>query len=109
MPETHKMDSEKSIYLDREEHSHKGELGAKRVVLYSYDSNTDELQPYGVANTARYDVQGTTVYEAAAPVGTSEAATGWTIIKYDLADMTNASGKVALDAVWADRASEVYA
>lgn len=42
----HKMDSEKSIYLDREEHVHRGEVGAKRVVLYNYDSGTDTLNPY---------------------------------------------------------------
>lgn len=45
MPE-HRMDDEKSVYLDREEHVHKGELGAKRVVMYLYDSNTDTLIPY---------------------------------------------------------------
>lgn len=46
MPDpVHKMDSEKSIYLDREEHVHKGELGAKRTVVYSYNSETDTLVP----------------------------------------------------------------
>lgn len=45
MPDPHKMDNEKSVYLDREEHMHRGELGAKRVVLYTYDSNTDTLIP----------------------------------------------------------------
>lgn len=38
--------SEKSVYLDREEHVHKGQVSGKRVVLYLYDSNTDTLIPY---------------------------------------------------------------
>lgn len=38
--------SEKSVYLDREEHDHKGAVGAKRVVLYAYDALTDSLTPF---------------------------------------------------------------
>lgn len=37
--------SEKSVYLDREEHFHRGQVGAKTVVPYYYDSNTDTLTP----------------------------------------------------------------
>lgn len=47
---THKMDSEKSVYLDREEHSHKGLVGAKNIVVYTYDSGTDTLIPVNSDN-----------------------------------------------------------
>lgn len=60
----HKMDNEKSVYLDREEHVHRGQLGAKRVVLYVYDANTDTLEPYtssggggGSATSTKQDEQ----------------------------------------------------
>jgi hypothetical protein len=39
------MDSEKSVYLDREEHVHKGSVGAKTVVPYFYNSDDDILEP----------------------------------------------------------------
>lgn len=38
--------SEKSNALDREENITKGNLSAKRVALYTYDSGSDTLQPY---------------------------------------------------------------
>lgn len=102
--------SEKSVYLDREEHEHKGEVGAKRVVLYTYDSDTDTLNPYGNALSERYDYSSsTTIYTATAPIGTTDAQAAWTITKYDLADASDASGKVATNAVWDDRATETYA
>ena len=37
--------SEKSVALDREENITKGALSAKKVALYTYDSNTDTLEP----------------------------------------------------------------
>lgn len=54
---THKMDDEKSAYLDREEHFHKGTVGGKIVVPYYYDSNTDTLNPAasGSLITSAYD------------------------------------------------------
>ena len=39
--------SEKSVALDREENVTKGNLSAKRVALYTYNSSTDTLSPYG--------------------------------------------------------------
>ena len=42
--------SEKSVYLDREEHAHKGAVGAKQVVVYYYDSGTDTLKPVNSTN-----------------------------------------------------------
>jgi len=59
--------------------------------------------------TERYDIEGTTIYTATAPVGTSNCSIGWTIIKYDLSDMTNASGKVATNVSWNNRTSGTYA
>lgn len=42
--------SEKSVYLDREEHAHKGAVGAKNTVLYTYNSGTDTLVPVNSDN-----------------------------------------------------------
>jgi hypothetical protein len=39
--------SEKSVALDREENITKGNLSAKRVALFSYNSTTDTLNPAG--------------------------------------------------------------
>lgn len=47
--------SEKSNYLDREEHLSKGAVAAKKVVLYTYDSGTDTLNP--LASTSTYGIQ----------------------------------------------------
>jgi hypothetical protein len=56
--------------------------------------------------TERYDYDdSTTIYAAYASIGTSDATTGWTITKYDLTDTNDASGKVATDVSWSDRAS----
>lgn len=59
--------------------------------------------------TERYDYDDpTTIYTAEALVGTSDGASGWTITKYDLTDSNDASGKVATDVSWTDRASGTY-
>jgi len=42
--------SEKSVYLDRDEHVSKGAIGAKQIVVYYYDSGTDELKPINSTN-----------------------------------------------------------
>ncbi len=44
--------SEKSNSLDREENVTRGNLSGKRVVLYTYDSNTDTLQPYSTTSAS---------------------------------------------------------
>jgi len=59
--------------------------------------------------TTRYDVQGTTAYTAEAVVGTSDSSSAWTVTKFDLSDMTNASGKVATAVTWTGRAGHSYA
>ena len=104
--------SEKSVDLDRQENITKGNLSAKKVAIYSYDSLTDTLVP-GVKSdtvTERYDYDdATNIYVGEALVGTSESSTGWTIYKYDLADSNNASGKVATNVSWANRTTGSYA
>ena len=42
--------SEKSAYLDRDEHISKGDVGTKKVTVYYYDSGTDELKPINSTN-----------------------------------------------------------
>lgn len=104
--------SEKSNALDREENLTKGNLSAKRVVVYSYDASTDTLQPAFTSSslTERYDYNDPTIiYVATAPVGTLDASLGWTITKYDLSDSNDASGKVATDVSWLDRSTGSYA
>lgn len=42
--------SEKSAYLDRDEHISRGDVGTKKVTVYYYDSGTDELKPINSTN-----------------------------------------------------------
>lgn len=101
--------SEKSVYLDREEHVHKGQVGAKRVVLYDYDATTDTLSPTNAIQTERFDYATPPVYYVgAAPLGSSESEAVWTIEKFDLTDTSNATGLKAHGAIWDDRATEIY-
>jgi hypothetical protein len=103
--------SEKSNALDREENITRGNISAKQVALYTYDADSDTLTP-GVASarlTERYDyADSSTIYTATALIGTGDDEDGWTIIKYDLSDSSDASGKMKTNGVWDDRASEVY-
>lgn len=102
--------SEKSNDLDRQENLTRGNISAKKVVLYTYDASTDTIIPSGgTAVTERYDLSSSTIiYTATAPVGTADASLGWTITKYDLSDTNNASGKVATDVSWENRAIGSY-
>lgn len=60
--------------IDLEEHMSKGQVFAKKVVLYSYDSNSDTLSPYtggSVLPSALVNGQQTTTTSAVAlPSGT---------------------------------------
>lgn len=101
---------EKVHELSRYEHFRKGNVAGKIVVPYTYDAETDTLTPQGTVVSERYDYSSsTTIYTATAPIGTTDAQAAWTITKYDLADASDASGKVATNAVWDDRATETYA
>lgn len=82
-------------------------IEAKRVA--NYDWNGVGWQRSGAAIAERYDYSdSSTIYTATAPVGTLDADETWTIIKYDLTDSSDASGKVAIGVAWTDRATETY-
>ena len=54
--------SEKSVDLDRQENITKGNLSAKKVALYTYDSTTDTLQPgIGLTSEPARDVFNQTI------------------------------------------------
>lgn len=97
--------------IDQDEHNK--DSHAKRVVLRYQDPADGEwynFNPNGSTITSRYDYDNSTeIYTATAPVGTGDDDTGWTITKYDLTDSDNASGKVATDVSWDDRATGSYA
>ena len=57
--------------------------------------------------TERYDIQGSIIYEAYALPSTPESAASWTIKKYDLSS-TPYSAKIAINAIWDNRAMETY-
>lgn len=84
-------------------------IDAKKVANYEWDTANSAWIRKGIAKTERYDYSSsTTIYTAEAPVGTSNGSTGWTITKYDLTDTNNASGKIATDVSWTNRASGTY-
>lgn len=107
--------SEKSVYLDREEHIHKGEVGAKLVVPYYYDAATDTLIPASSTITSeayalRYDEGDTYTYIGEAVPGTAEAAATWRIKRLTNADNTIVwqDGNANFDNVWTTRAAGNY-
>ncbi len=64
----------------------------------------------GSVVTERYDYDDPSViYTGEAVIGTSNGSTGWTIIKYDLTDPDDASGKVATDVSWTNRTMGTFA
>jgi len=82
-------------------------IEAKRVANYVW--NGVEWHRLGSPLTDRYDYDdSTTIYTAQAVVGTADASTGWIITRYDLTDTNNASGKIATDVSWLNRASGTY-
>lgn len=58
--------------------------------------------------TERYDIQGDIIYTGQAKPDTLESDAAWTVYKYDLTDMTQASGKVATNMAWDDRTTGDY-
>ena len=85
-------------------------IEAKRVGNYSWDGTKWARARNGVVLTQRYDYASTTIiYTAEAATGTADASTGWIITKYDLSSTNNASGKVATDVSWTNRAAGTYA
>lgn len=101
---------EKLAPLNRREHNE--EASAKRVVIRYQDPNDGEWYNYDPNENliSRYDYSSsTTIYVGQARPGTASSEALWTITKYDLGDSSDASGLIAENAVWDDRASEVYA
>lgn len=106
-----------SQYIDNIEHD--DTTGGKAVSIVGTPDGVNRYRlainadgSIGTANstvTERYDIEGTTIYTATAPVGTSDSSTGWTITKYDLSNMTAASGKISTDVSWSDRVTGTYA
>ncbi len=91
--------SEKSNALDREENITKGNLSAKRVVLYTYDSTTDTIVPSTTTSILITKIDTTTTagvtYIGKAAPSSSTASAVWQIKKLD-------SNTLALDKTWAD-------
>jgi len=111
--------SEKSNYLDRDEHMSKGELSAKRVVLYTYDSNTDSLLPYTGSSTTNYttriaedSVNSNYTYIGNAVIGTAESASSWQIKRLDSTTgliKLWANGRDDFNVEWDNREGLTYA
>lgn len=85
-------------------------VDAKKVAGYTWDSASSTWVRSGSAVTERYDYSSSTIiYTGQAAVGTDDNSTGWTITKYDLASSSAASGKIATDVSWTNKASGSYA
>lgn len=103
---------DKSPYIDREENVTKGNLSAKRVVLYTYDSGSDTLQPQQADQA--YDLQvddtGTYTYLGNATPGTLTSEAGWRIKRVVNATgvITHADGVSTFNKEWDERASYSY-
>lgn len=108
--------SEKSVYLDREEHFHRGSVGAKTVVPYYYDANTDTLNPAGASDldyATRIDDTSTAsvTYIGKAPIGSGAASAVWQIQKLDETSgliKTWADSNANFDNIWSDRLGLTY-
>lgn len=113
--------SEKSNSLDREENVTRGNLSGKRVVLYTYDSNTDTLQPYSTTSASGSTTYITIIREDAgdpnisyigkAVPGTATSDAAWQIASLDEntnLDLLYADGG-AFTQVYDDRESLTYA
>lgn len=104
--------SEKSNSLDREENLTKGNLSAKKVVLYSYDSGSDTLQPQQPDQA--YDLQvedtGTYTYLGNASPGTATSASTWRIKRVVNATgvITHADGTANFTKTWNNRSGYSY-
>lgn len=108
--------SEKSNAIDREENITKGNVAAKRVANYFYNSDTDQLEPGTGDNRNYYTITDDTttanvVYLGKAPIGASKAGAVWQIAKLDTTSGTEktwADGNDNFDNVWNNRASLSY-
>lgn len=71
-------------------------------------TNMDGSAISGAIKTKRYDINGATIYSGKADVGTAEGDASWLITKFDFTDGPNSYGKIAVNAVWTDRATTSY-
>lgn len=106
--------SEKSTYLDREEHVTRGALSAKRVVNYTYDAGTDTLLPVtSSSSTYKLLLDDTTTtnvtYVGKAAIGSATSSAVWQIQKIDETSGMSITwgGTGAFDQEWDERAGTV--
>lgn len=83
--------SEKSVDLDRQENITKGNLSAKKVALYTYDSGTDSLIPYTSSSSSSGKATDAYSIQAISDDGTykyfffEDASANWYILRKTLA------------------------
>lgn len=99
-------DSVTNPNIDRREHDQTA--SAKRVLNLEYDAGSLSTIKTGTPKTENYDIEGSTIYVGEAKLGTLTSSALWTIYKYNIVDLTAASGQVAIAAVWDNRATETY-
>lgn len=111
--------SEKSVALDREENITRGNIAAKKVALYIYNSDTDQLEPYtgsasggaAKATDAYYYIQKDTEDATYKYYGYMKDDAGWFIKRITIA--TNLAefvkGASGYTSEWTNRASQTYA
>jgi len=108
--------SEKSVYLDREEHFHKGTVGGKIVVPYYYNAGTDTLSPASSETTdtkyaTKITESGTATYIAKATPGSAQSSAVWQVQKIDESSgtvITWADGNANFDNVATDLTALTY-
>lgn len=99
--------------IDLEEHVSKGQVNAKRVVVYQYDAGTDTLSPLGTAAALdeRLDDYTTAnvTYVGKAAIGSSTASAVWQIQKIDETTgmVISWGGTGIADQIWDNRATTV--
>lgn len=110
--------SEKSVALDREENITRGNLSAKKVALYIYNSDTDQLEPYtggsaasgGKTTDAYYYIQKDTTDSTYKYYGYMKDTGAWFIKRITIATNLAEFVKGASDYTteWTNRASQTY-
>lgn len=108
--------SEKSVALDREENITKGNLSAKKVALYTYNSGTDTLEPYTGSDGASFETifddttEAGNIYLGKATPGTAYSAASWQIKKFNgtTKATTFADDVTTYTKTWNDRTTYNY-
>lgn len=109
--------SEKSTDLNRQENLTKGNVSAKKVVLYTYNSGLDQLEPYsGSGATVAYESRNDTttdtnlVYLGKALPGSATSDAAWQIKRYNKSagHMSFADDETTFTKSWDSRTSYTY-